>query len=169
MKRHRKLLISISSGILLLGMSGAAIAANCAGGVINNRTVDNIIVEGTSCYVSETIVRGRVIVQNSPSFAMINNRVLGRVVIRGPGNVLLKDNELFDDALSVNAAGIVWVFNNSIQGDPERSNILLQRSTDEVQVYNNRVDGNLLCVDNMLQIASGNVVGGRNTCIPRKP
>jgi hypothetical protein len=167
--RIQKLLISAATSCFLVGASGAAVAADCAAGVINNRTVNNLKVTGTNCYVSETIVKGNVTVTDSPNFAMINNRVLGKITITGGGAVLLKDNELFDDRIRVDGTGIVWIFSNRLQGDPTTSNMVLKNSADEVEIFNNTVDGNLVCENNSFQLASGNAVGGTNTCISQNP
>ena len=172
----QKWFLSATTGCLLLGASGAALAedSTCVGGIINNRTVDNVTVNGTSCFISETKVNGNITVTNSPLFVMTNDRVLGTIAItgaeagEGSGQVLLYDVNSFND-VSVNGVGLVWFFNNRVVGGDgvaggEARNVVFENNTDEVEIFNSIVDGNLSCMNNNFVVTEGNIVGGTDTC-----
>ena len=170
---YQKLFLSAATGCLLLGASGGAALAQeedvtCESGIINNETVNNITVDGRSCFVSETIVLGSVTVTNSPTFAMSNNTVHGSVSVTGDGdeNVLINRTRVFNGPLTVTGAAIVWIFNNPVGGgtNPETANAVFQDNTDEVEIFHNVVNGDLLCANNNFVATSGNIVRGSDTC-----
>ena len=174
--KFQKLFLSATTGCLLLSAAGAALAedSTCVGGIINNRTVDNITVNGTPCFISETKVNGNITVTNSPLFVMTNDRVVGTITITGPGteeesgDVLLYDVDSFNN-VSVNGASIVWFFNNTVVGGDgvaggEARNVVFENNTDEVEIFNSIVDGNLSCINNNFVVTEGNIVGGTDTC-----
>ena len=168
--KSQKLLVNSAAACLLLGVSGAALAAEdrtCDAKIINNETVNNLTVNGTACYVSETVVLGNVTVTNSPTFAMTNNQVQGNITVTGDGDedVLIYNTRVWGGPLTVTGAGIVWIFNNSIMTNPETNNMVFENNKDEVDIFNNIVGGDLLCEGgNNAVVASNNVVLGTDTC-----
>ena len=165
----QKLFVSAAIGCLLVGVSGAAVAADvtCEDGLINNETVDNVTVTGRSCHISETIVEGDVTVTDSPNLTMTNNRVAGQIKVTsstGSGDVLLKDNRVFANPIVVQNVARVLILDNTLIGDTTKSNMSFDDNTDEVNIFSNEVAGDLLCSGNNFVATSGNFVFGSDTC-----
>ena len=164
----QKLVLSVATSGLLLGASGAALAkdSTCQLGFINNETVDNITVTDKNCLISETQVNGNVTVTNSNTFVMNNSRVVGSISMTGDGDeqTLIYNVDVYNNLTSKGGGGI-WFFNNQIfaPGGGTRS-ASFEGFTDEVNIFNNLVEGDLLCVNNNFVATSGNVVYGQDTC-----
>ena len=162
-----KLFVTAAAGCLLVGASGIVVAqdSNCEGGIVNNRTVNNLTVTDQECFVSETIARGNVTVSNSPSFIMTNSTVAGTITITGGADdsVYIYDVEIFNNA-SVNGGSNVWWIDNSFIGEAANSNLTVENA-EEAQFWYNRMNGNLTCSNNNSQFNFANLVFGEDTCL----
>jgi hypothetical protein len=155
--KSQKLIELASAACLLLGVSSASMAVDCVGGVIEEITVDEIIIDGQSCFVNDVVVEGDVIVKNSEDFTMVSTQVAGQVLVKGGrwatlfankvnGGIVAVDNERA--ALLVNVVeGSMGVFRN-----------------DKADVKANGVLINLVCEDNRRLDSARNEVGGHEDC-----
>ena len=71
--------------------------------------------------------------------------------------------------LTSKGGGGIWFFNNRIfaPGGETTSTASFEGFTDEVNIFNNLVEGDLLCNRNNFVATSGNVVFGQDTCTPQ--
>jgi hypothetical protein len=83
--RFQKLLISAVTVCVLVGVSSAAMAqeiVGCPDGVIENTTVDSIVIKlGSDCIIQNVVVLGDVTISNTMSASVINNQIGGNVDI----------------------------------------------------------------------------------------
>jgi hypothetical protein len=152
-------------------ISSPAIAQTsfCETGLINNEEINgDVIITGTECYISESVIRGNITVTDSPLFGMTFSAVYGRVEINNltsEGDVIIKDTFVFDRSLVVDGAGEVWIFDSQVVGKPDTSNTAFRNITDEVQLINNIFQGNLTCTEGIpFVLEERNFVGGKDTC-----
>jgi hypothetical protein len=102
-----KLFVSVATLCLLVGASGTAMAVDCLGGAIEGTEgepleVDEITVDGRSCFINDVIVAGNVVVTNSEDLVMIDNDVRGRIRVIGGRNATLVGNEAANIVVSQN-------------------------------------------------------------------
>jgi hypothetical protein len=97
-----KLFVSVATVCLLVGASGTAMAVDCADGAIEDQDVDEIIVDGRSCFINNVNVAGNVVVTNSEDLIMIRNDVGGRIRVIGGRNATLVGNEARNIVVSRN-------------------------------------------------------------------
>ena len=155
--KSQKLIVLASAACLLLGVSGASVAVDCVGGVIEEITVDEIIIDGQSCFVNDAVVIGDVIVTNSEDFTMVSTEVAGQVLAKGGRWATLFANRV--------TGGIVAV-------DNERASLLVYVvegsmgvfRNDKADVKANGVLVNLVCKDNKRLDSARNQVGGQEDC-----
>jgi hypothetical protein len=67
-------------------------AVDCAGGIIENQDVTEIIVDGRNCFINDVNVTGSVIVTNSEDLIMTRTNVGGDIRIIGGRNATLVAN-----------------------------------------------------------------------------
>ena len=102
-----KLFVSVATVCLLVGASGTAMAVNCADGIIESTEeepleVDEIIVDGRSCYINNVNVLGNVIVTNSEDLIMVRTNVVGNIRVLGGRNATLVANTTSEGSIVVN-------------------------------------------------------------------
>jgi len=150
----QKILVSAAIVCLLVGASGAAMAVNtCEDGVIAGTEevpleVDEIKIDGRSCFVNNVIVSGDVTVTNSEDFAMIDSAVKGSVRVLGCRNAIVVGNNVgsFESAetvtnLLVSRNDHAWVMLNIV------SNVLAVNLNSKADVKKNAA-AILLCAGN---------------------
>lgn len=165
--RLQKLLIGITVGYLLIGAPGIAMAEGCKTGVRLNDTVENLRIDGTTCYVFDSVVNGNVYVTNSARFFMHGSRVFGKVTIIGGEDTGLVENLVVGRVLVRNGTGDVLLSNNILTGTTDPSDMVVKNnagSDTEVLIYGNNVSGNLQCEGNTVELATANVVDGQINC-----
>ena len=169
--KSQKLMVMFAIVCLLVGASGTAMGVDrtCRRGLINNETVlGNVVVNGKNCHISESIIEGNITVINNPedpkTFSMTNSRVLGEIKVTGTEMVFLKDVHVFDNSLTVEDSASVNVLDVSVRGYFSNSYMEFNGNTDEVNLFNNNITGNLLCDGNTFVVATGNMVWGIDTC-----
>jgi hypothetical protein len=67
-------------------------AVGCLGGTIENTSVDEIIVDGRSCYINNVNVTGNIVVTNSEELIMVRNNVVGNIRVLGGRDATLVAN-----------------------------------------------------------------------------
>lgn len=154
----------------LISNTATAQTETCAFGFINNEVVEgDVIITGTECYISGSLIGGDIYVTDSPWFGITKSQVYGRVEINdssGEGDVIIKDTFVINRSLVVNGAAIVWVFDSEVVGEPDTSNMAFQNIKDEAQAINNIVQGNLTCTEGIpFVFEERNFVGGQDTCV----
>ena len=113
-----KLLASVATACLLVGASSAAMAVGCLTGSIEDVTVDEIIIDGRSCFIHDVIVQGNIDVRNTEEITIVDSEVGGSVLLRSnrfasmlgtnvTGNILTRRNERVQ--LALNIAQGIWV------------------------------------------------------------
>ena len=90
--KSQKLIVLASAACLLLGVSGAAMAVDCATGNIIGQTVDAIEIDGQSCYMERVVVTGDVTVIISEDLTMYRVDVGGTIRVIGGGSAILVAN-----------------------------------------------------------------------------
>ena len=119
--KTQKLLVIAAIVCLLVGASGTAMAVDCADGLIENTTVDEITITGQNCLINDVAVTGDIVVVNSENLSIIDGTVGGRVRLLGSrnvtmvdvrvtGNITARSNEWAN--LALNAARNIRVINN---------------------------------------------------------
>lgn len=88
----QELLVSTAAACLLAGASGTAMAVDCASGNIIGQTVDEVLINGQSCYMEDVIVTGNVTVIDSEDVTMLQVNAGGRIRVVGGGKALLVGN-----------------------------------------------------------------------------
>ena len=88
----QKLLINAAATGLLAGASATAMAVDCATGNLIGQTVEEVVINGQSCYMEDLIVSGDVIVIDSEDLTMVQVNAGGRIRVLGGGNALLVAN-----------------------------------------------------------------------------
>jgi hypothetical protein len=84
-----KRLISATIMCLVVGASGTAWAVDCPNGALVGTTVDEVVINGQSCYIERLIVTGDLIVANSEDLMIWRAEVGGRIRILGGGNAII--------------------------------------------------------------------------------
>ncbi len=74
-----RLLACASTACLFLGTSGAAMAVGCPTGTLVGVTVDEIVIDGQSCYIEGVIVNGDVTVTNSEAITVVASVINGNL------------------------------------------------------------------------------------------
>ena len=116
-----KLFVSVATVCLLVGASGTAMAVDCATGLIENTSVEEITINGQNCLINDVAVTGDIVVVNSENLAIVDSTAGGRVRVIGNrsatlvgldvvGNITARNNEWANIAL--NAARNIRVINN---------------------------------------------------------
>jgi hypothetical protein len=92
-------------------------AAQCLAGAILNDSED-LTVNGSSCFVTDTLVQGNVTVTNSPTFVMLNCRVFGSITVTEGQNTLITETRVFGgDIVVEETTDSTFLSNNVIGGD----------------------------------------------------
>jgi hypothetical protein len=141
----------------------------CAEGFLWRATIDgNLTVDGSSCHVFDSVILGKVTVTNSPTFALLNTSVIGKVTITGG-----TDPDTDTDAVINNSFVSGSIVINKINGTTLVADVRVRgndnvtiKNSNEVMVFNNFVpSGNLKCAGNAEVFAAANEVpNGKDTC-----
>ncbi len=172
--KYQKLL-SIATGSLLLGASGAALAQTvntCPEGRIIFETVDEIVIDGQPCLVYETVVAGKIQVTNSPQFEITFSEAGGPVTIQGRGataadseNVTVSSTEVLSGNIEVTDFESALVLGNRVSN----GNLKVNNNLGAVVVRNAvggvpPESGNIECTGNTELDARGNRATGEVNC-----
>jgi hypothetical protein len=159
----QKILVSAAIVCLLVGASGAAMAVDtCENGVIAGTDeapleVDEIKIDGRSCFVNNVIVSGDVTVTNSEDFAMIDSVVKGSVRVLGCRNAIVVNNYVgsFESAETVGSFESAETVTNLLVSRNEHAWVMLNIVSNVLAVnLNSKADVKknaaaiLLCVGN---------------------
>jgi hypothetical protein len=154
-----KLVLSVATGWLLVGASGAAMAVDCASGSIVNTTVDEISVTGQGCLIWQVIVEGPVEINNGAVVVMIDNRVSGRVRVQNSQTVLLSRNTVYNSNLVIKTNTSAALLANVVVG----GSIRVIDNT-QAEVRENVASKNILCANNGKLDSFFNNAGGEEEC-----
>ncbi len=168
--KTQKLIVIVAIVCLLVGASSAAMAVDCAGGVIQGTEeepleVDEIVIDGQSCFVNNVIVTGDVTVADSEDFTMIDCNVRGNAKVTQSREVIIfgttfgvVEGETTNSNLLVINNDRVYVLINIVTGS------MFVNTNLKADVKKNAVVGNLLCRDNQRLDSFENEVGGESQC-----
>jgi hypothetical protein len=119
---YKKLIVTTAIAYLLLLTSSAAMAVDCEGGVIRDTIVNNVVINGQSCFIIGVRVLGAVEVINSPAIVMIENDVGGRLRIRNSGLVGIVNTRVTKGSVVVLESDLVAVKDNDVRDGGMRIN-----------------------------------------------
>lgn len=85
---HR-LLFNAAATCLLAGVSATAVAVDCPNGALIGATVDEVVINGQSCYIERLTVTGDLTVINSEDLTIWRADVGGRIRVLGGGNAII--------------------------------------------------------------------------------
>jgi hypothetical protein len=169
--KTQKLIVIAAIVCLLVGASSAAMAVDCAGGVIQGTEkepleVDEIVIDGQSCFVNNVIVTGDVTVVDSEDFTMIDCNVHGNakitqgreVIIFGTTFGVVEGNLATNSNLLIRNNSRVYALINIVTGS------MFVHSNRKADVKKNAVVGNLWCRDNQRLDSFENEVGLESQC-----
>ena len=156
--KSQKLMVLASAACLLFGVSGTAMAVDCASGAIEETTVDQIMIDGQSCFVDDVVVLGDVQVLNSEDFTMVSSTVGGSVRVIGGRNAFLVANQVTAGDFTVSNNERAAVLVNIVAGNMGVNNNL------KADVKKNGVAINLVCLGNNRLDSFQNQVGGVEDC-----
>jgi len=169
--KTQKLIVIAAIVCLLVGASSAAMAVNCDGGVIQGTRetpleVDEIVIDGQSCFVKDVIVTGDVTVTDSEDFVMIDVKVLGNArVTHGQEAIIfastfgvVEGDPATNSNLLVKNNARVYVLVNIVTGS------MFVNTNFKADVKKNAVAGNLLCSGNQRLDSFENEVAGESEC-----
>jgi hypothetical protein len=148
---------------LLAGASGAAVAVDCAGGVIAYKSVPEIVSTGQPCVVHEVVVSGQITFTNSPELTIVSVDAGGPLTIKGTvgsATVLLVDVLKGNMAITGNKAAVVG-------GNILQAGSLFVNDNIAAVVQRNAVNGNLQCTGNTELDSLGNRATGTVDCLPK--
>jgi len=168
--KSQKLLIGAATACLLVGTSGAAMAVDCAGGIISFQEVDEIVINGQPCFIQDVVVTGDVTVTDSPDVDMIDVEVGGTVLVTGTVenaelNATLVRTDVFAGNLLIDGQATAIVVGNILRGGggPESGDLLVNNNVAAI-VRSNVVVGDLGCTDNLELDENFNRVYGTDDC-----
>jgi hypothetical protein len=175
--KFQKLFVSVATACLLVGVSSAAMAQEepppaapvvdtCEKGAIIATIVDEIVVTGRSCFISDVAVEGNVTATNSQTFTITSSKVGGTISVTGSENATLLTNEVFDGDIAVqqNMRAIVSANRvESITAGGGGGNILVDQHTN-AQVDRNIADGDITCTNNADLDSFFNLARGTLAC-----
>jgi len=127
----------------LLAGSSAAMAVGCEGGVIQDRIVESIEINGESCLIIGNRIQGPVTADGSAAIVLIENDIGGRVEIQNSAFVGVANNSLYRGTLVVRFDGLVSVRDNRVRSGSIRVN-----SNEDANVNRNSAELNIICRNN---------------------
>jgi hypothetical protein len=157
-----KLLVGATAACVLVGASGIAMAQtvnNCDDGSIWLASVDEVVVEGRSCAIVDTIVKGNVTATGGQTVSLISSRVGGDVTVTGAGNAIIVGNLLYNGALTTNDNENAIVQGNITEG----GSVVVNRNLD-ANVQGNVAANKIRCTDNVSLQSSGNIAKVADQC-----
>ena len=146
-------------------------------GTIGARTMDNVRVpDGATCTLDGTTVKGTIKVETNAVLKANGVRVVGNVQGEDSRNIIVAASSRVGGSIQVVQSGRTTIVDSRVDGDVlVDENDLLQnirrntvggsvqafQNTGGVQIYRNRINGNLQCKENRPRPTGGdNVVGG---------
>jgi DUF4097 and DUF4098 domain-containing protein YvlB len=169
----QKLAVSAATVCLLLGAPGVAMAQEeepvidtCDEGQIIYKAVDEIVVDGRSCFINEVLVKGDVTATGGSTVTLISNRVGGSIDVSGATRAFLVANQTFNGDIRVEGNGSARVIGNLVNvGEATAAGgSLFVNDNDKARVNRNLVDGNIECVGNRVLESTFNLAGGTEIC-----
>jgi len=161
--KFRKLLISAATTCLLAGASGAAVAVDCAGGVIAYKSVPEISFTGQPCVINDVVVSGQINIKGSPELTIVDTDVGGQVqVTEGLGSATIVRVDILKGNMAITGNKAAIVGGNTIQ----QGNLFVNGNTAAI-VQQNAVNGNISCSGNAELDSLGNRSAGTDSCLPQ--
>ena len=164
----QKMFLSVATGGLLLGASGAAMAVDCPSGFIIGQRVADITIDGQVCHIEDTIVDGNVTITNSPNINMFDVEVQGGVSVTGPAgntsNTSVVRVDSFGGNIDVNGHATAIVSACLARGGVDGTGNMTVNNNTGAVVYSNVVFGNLTCTGNVEADETFNRVYGTENC-----
>ena len=157
--KYQKLLISSLTGCLLVGASGAAIAAErCRNGLVIGPISTDVIVRNRPCVIRKASVSGKVDVKNAPNVTIFDSQVSGDIVVKESGIV----------AIMLSNAKNITANNNStavVELNVAKRNMTINYN-DEAVVKENAAIGVITCEGNgtLDVFNNGSASAGGNNC-----
>jgi hypothetical protein len=75
--------MSVATGCLLLGGSGAVVAANnCETGFLTGIIEEDVIVDGLPCVLRDANVSGKIQISNAPNATILSTKASGNIVVQ---------------------------------------------------------------------------------------
>jgi hypothetical protein len=157
--KSQKLIGIAAMSCVLLGVSSGAAMAQCPSGLIQDQTLDSLILSGDSCTIISSTITGDVRVRNSNYVLMLNNKVGGLVRIRGGGVANAIANTVFGGDLVARDSDTA----NVIENETLSGNIRVIGNT-EALVQKNIAKLDLICRENTDLTAFVNFAGETLNC-----
>ena len=114
----------------------------CPDGYIQDTEVDEILLDGQSCFITGVTVNGNVNIRNGENVIMTDNNVKGSVLVQQNRSAYIARNEIASNLAVIRNEAAVVILNTvggaSLIGDNQSAN-----------VFKNVVTGRLLCSDNL--------------------
>ena len=114
----------------------------CPDGYIQDTEVDQILLDGQSCFITGVTVNGNVNIRNGENVIMTDTSVKGSVLIQQNRRAYVSRNEITSNLTVIRNEAAVVILNTvggaSLIGDNQSAN-----------VFKNVVTGRLLCTDNL--------------------
>ena len=157
-----KLLVGATAVCVLVGTSGIAMAQtvdNCDSGSIWLRVVDEVVVEGRSCAIVNSLISGNITTRGGQTISVTSSRVGGDVTITGAERAIVTGNLLYYGALTTNDNGTAIVQNNIAEG----GSVVVNRNQD-AKVQGNVAANKVRCVDNVSLKSAANVAKNAVEC-----
>jgi hypothetical protein len=150
-----KFFAGATAACVVAGASGIAMAQNvnnCDDGSIWLTAVDEIVVDGRSCAIVNTVVSGNVTATNGATISLISSKVGGDVDVSGAGNAIIVGNVLYYGALRINENQNAIVQSNRAEGGS-----IVVNSNDQANVQGNVAENKVRCASNGSLVSSSNV------------
>lgn len=167
------------SALLLIVAAPASVFAEerTCRGTIGATTVDNLRVpDGATCILNGTKVKGTIKVETGAVLKAYDVRVIGNVQGEDAKKVVVRDNSYIGGSFQVVQSRVAKVLDSRIVGDiliddnrglnVIRRNVVGEdvqafQNSGGVEIFGNRIDGNLQCKANSPRpVGNNNVVGG---------
>jgi hypothetical protein len=151
-----------AAACFLAGAPGIAMAQEintCEDGSIFFASVDEVVVEGRSCAITESFVSGSITATGGSTISVTASRVGGDIKISGAGNAFVTGNQVFN--------GEIRLLDNEdarVTANVVGESIVANRN-ERVEIKGNVVTKKLRCQDNDTLIPGVNIVGGADECL----
>ena len=158
--KFMKLFSSTAAACLLVGASGAAMAAtdHCLDGVIQDETVGDIeVANGQRCFIVGVNVLGSILVSNSPAIVILETDVEDQLVVESSSFVVLSNNRVQKGSMVVRDSDEVAITDNDAD-----ARIRVVRNV-SATVTRNEAD-RMICRNNTQLVAFLNRGKDRNNC-----
>ncbi len=154
-----KLLGNTTAACLFMAAASTAMAIGCPDGIIQDRVVNDIEINGESCLIIATTVRGSVTAYSSAAIILMENDISGRIRVESSAFVSVINNRVFNGNINVNNNAEVQVIDNDTL-----SGSILVYGNDKADVNRNDAGLNIKCSNNRRLDSFLNHADGDDDC-----